>query len=126
MIYHVDDFISKIDNDSMSLLTTILESITPPTSLLPVNDPTNDIAPKDTQYCYIVRPGQERSEFPQHGKCVVPTVDKELDANGEWNVFAGIEGRTEEYKFDIYVEADGISQLIVKNLCINLCYLEIF
>lgn len=65
------------------------------------------LSPTDTKYCYVLRPTQQRSEFPQHAKCDFPEMMEEIDANGIWNVVTGIEGQTEEIIYEVNVEAKG-------------------
>lgn len=71
------------------------------------DSPSQDISPAGTKYCYVLRPEQQRSEFPQHDQCVIPKIDTELEANGIWNVVAGVEGKTTEVMFEVNVEAKG-------------------
>lgn len=72
-----------------------------------LHDPRQELALENVRYCYVVRPDQERSDFPVHQHCKVPEIDKELEANGVWSIVAGVEGQTEELQFDINVEAHG-------------------
>ncbi|XP_037026242.1 uncharacterized protein LOC119067401 [Bradysia coprophila] len=65
---------------------------------------SEDISPEGTRYCYVLRPDEERAEFPQHNECLIPEIDKELDANGVWKVIAGIDGKTDEHLFEINVD----------------------
>lgn len=65
---------------------------------------SEDISPEGTRYCYVLRPDEERAEFPEHNQCLIPQIDKELDANGVWKVIAGIDGKTDEHLFEINVD----------------------
>lgn len=66
--------------------------------------PNMNIAPERTSYCYVVRPNEPTAKLPQHSKCTLPELYDASDANGKWNVIAGIDGRTDELKFDVNVE----------------------
>lgn len=72
-----------------------------------VYSPYADISPPDTRYCYVSRPDEVKSEFPHHSQCKIPEIDKDLDANGLWKVVAGIDGKTEEHVFEVYVDVKG-------------------
>lgn len=54
-------------------------------------------------YCYVLRPGQSKTEFPMQQKCLLPELNNALDGNGIWSVVAGIYGRTEEITYEISV-----------------------
>lgn len=73
-----------------------------------IYSPFEDVTPEGTRYCYVLRPDGQKSEFPQHSQCMIPEIDKDLDANGVWKVIAGIDGKTEEHLFDINVDVKGI------------------
>lgn len=73
-----------------------------------IYSPYEDVAPEGTRYCYVLRPNEERSEFPQHSQCMIPEIDKDLDANGMWKIIAGIDGKTEEYVFEVNVDVKGM------------------
>lgn len=60
------------------------------------------------RYCYVVRPDQDKTEFPMHQNCSIPKIDKELEANGNWKVVAGVEGKTAEVNFNVEVAAKGM------------------
>lgn len=75
-----------------------------------IYSPFDDVTPEGTRYCYVLRPNAEKSEFPQHNQCVIPQIDKELDANGLWKVVAGIDGKTDEYFFEINLDVQGINR----------------
>lgn len=42
-----------------------------------------------------------------HHNCSIPKIDKELEANGNWKVVAGVEGKTAEINFNVEVAAKG-------------------
>lgn len=65
------------------------------------------VSPSNTKYCYVIRPNQAKTEFPQHSKCNFPAMMDEMDANGVWNVVTGIEGQTDEVIYEINVEEKG-------------------
>lgn len=73
-----------------------------------INSLFEDVTPEGTRYCFVLRPNEERSEFPQHSQCMIPKIDKELDANGLWKVIAGIDGKAEEHVFEINVDVPGM------------------
>lgn len=66
------------------------------------------MSPEGTKYCYITRPDQPKSEYPQHSMCQFPDME-DADAGGVWHVVTGIDGHTEETKFEVIVEPKGIS-----------------
>ncbi|KAJ6639664.1 hypothetical protein Bhyg_12411, partial [Pseudolycoriella hygida] len=66
--------------------------------------PFDDVTPEGTRYCYVIRPSQDNSGFPQHNECTIPEIDRDLDANGRWIVVAGIDGKTEEHIFEVSVD----------------------
>lgn len=72
-----------------------------------LNSPLDIPTPSDTKYCYVVRPSQPKTEFPDHSKCSFPHLMEELDANGVWNVVTAIEGQTEEVIYEVNVESKG-------------------
>lgn len=80
---------------------------TEPTQPQVLNNPHDSLPVENVRYCYVVRPDQERSDFPMHQHCKVPEIDAELEANGIWSIVAGVNGQTEELHFDINVEARG-------------------
>lgn len=65
------------------------------------------MSPKDTTYCYVLRPNQPKTEFPYHEKCEFPEIGKEVDANGIWHVVSGVKGKTEEVTYEVNVQAKG-------------------
>lgn len=83
-----------------------------------IYSPFEDLSPEGTRYCYVLRPNEVRSEFPQHSQCMIPEIDKDLDANGIWKVIVGIDGKTEEHSFEVNVDVRGIKML---QLYICLC-----
>lgn len=70
--------------------------------------PLEKFSTEGVKYCYVVRPGSDKTEFPLHEQCELPKIDKELEANGIWNVVAGIEGKTEELQFEVNVATEGM------------------
>ncbi len=78
------------------------------TSSNQIYSPFEDVSPEGTRYCYVLRPNEEKAEFPQHGGCSIPEIDEELDANGVWKVIAGVDGKTDEHLFEINVDVKGI------------------
>lgn len=76
-----------------------------------MHSPLDIPSPSDTKYCYVVRPNQAKTEFPDHSKCNFPELAEQLDANGVWNVVTAIEGQTEEVVYEVSVEAKGIDNM---------------
>lgn len=70
--------------------------------------PYEPLLPDEVRYCYVVRPDADKSEFPIHDTCQIPKIDKELEANGLWNVVAGIHGKTDELQFQVNVAAQSV------------------
>lgn len=58
-------------------------------------------------YCYVVRPEDTNSMFPQHETCDFPKYQNELEAAGKWNVMLGFKGKTHEVSFDVNLKPMG-------------------
>lgn len=58
-------------------------------------------------YCYVLRPKETKTMFPQYEKCDFPKFQNELEAAGKWNVTVGLKGKTQEVSFDVNVKPDG-------------------
>lgn len=69
--------------------------------------PYDKLSPEGVRYCYVLRPDQQKTEFPLHTTCTIPKIDKDLEANGVWNVVAGVDGKTDELQFEVHVAAKG-------------------
>lgn len=66
-----------------------------------------DISPDQTAYCYVLRPDQSKSVFPQHENCDFPKFNHESEGNGIWHVVSGIKGITQEVSFEVNVQTNG-------------------
>lgn len=66
-----------------------------------------DIAPENTAYCYVLRPDESKTAFPQHENCEFPKFNSESEGNGIWHVVSGVKGKTQEVSFQVNVQATG-------------------
>lgn len=57
-----------------------------------------------------------------HKNCLIPKIDKELEANGNWKVVAGIEGKTTELSFNVEVAAKGMQMFTISTIQLKLEY----
>lgn len=58
-------------------------------------------------YCYVLRPKQTKTIFPQHEKCDFPKFHTDLESIGKWQVMYGAQGKTRETSFDVNIEGNG-------------------
>lgn len=72
-----------------------------------------NISPEKTTYCYVLRPDETKTTFPQHENCGFPALSRESEMNGIWQIVSGIKGKTEEVSFQVNVQPIG------KRLIIN-------
>ena len=75
-----------------------------------------DIAPDQTAYCYVLRPNQAKTAFPQHEDCEFPKFNSDSEGNGIWSVVSGIKGKTQEVSFQVNVKAPGKQNPIRLNI----------
>lgn len=66
-----------------------------------------DISPEQTAYCYVLRPDQSKTVFPQHENCDFPKFNHDSEGNGIWQVVSGVKGKTQEISFEVNVQATG-------------------
>lgn len=57
--------------------------------------------PESLSYCYVLRPEENPTMFPQYKKCDFPKLQNEIEAAGKWNVMIGLKGQTRETSFDV-------------------------
>lgn len=65
------------------------------------------ISPEKTTYCYVLRPHESKTAFPQHENCDFPELIPDTKINGIWQVVSGVKGRTQEVSFEVNVEPIG-------------------
>ncbi|XP_055298260.1 uncharacterized protein LOC129566399 [Sitodiplosis mosellana] len=65
-----------------------------------------DIALEQTEYCYVLRPDQTKTAFPQHENCDFPKFKSDAEGNGIWNVVSGVKGKTHEVTFEVNVKTN--------------------
>lgn len=63
-----------------------------------------DLSPDQTAYCYVLRPDQTKTMFPQHEVCDFPKHTNVSERNGIWNVVSGVKGKTQEISYQINVQ----------------------
>lgn len=63
--------------------------------------------PEPLSYCYVVRPEETKTMFPQHDECDFPKYQNEFEAAGKWNVMVGLKGKTNEVSFDVDLRPMG-------------------
>lgn len=76
-----------------------------PETIIFIKSPEVDITPEQTSYCYVLRPDQMKNDFPQHSTCKFPKFDNFADANGIWQIVAGLKGKTAELTFQVDVQS---------------------
>lgn len=58
-------------------------------------------------YCYVMRPDETTSTFPQYEKCDFSTFQNKLEAAAKWSVMVGLKGKTHEVSFDVNLKPMG-------------------
>ncbi|XP_031627128.1 uncharacterized protein LOC116343281 isoform X2 [Contarinia nasturtii] len=81
-----------------------------------------DISPEQTTYCYVLRPGETKTAFPQYQSCEFPKLNDELEGNGIWNVVAGVRGKTQEisYKINVQKKVESLEIFVDQNTATTL------